>query len=107
VVTSVYAHAFEGAKSAVWPLLHTGPLPLCTHVTGDITYMCIGRRWIRLGRYGALVLVAGGTVSNDRDVMVVHMLNELVKRNEQLTPAFTCGRLGNAAARSQRCQSRK
>jgi hypothetical protein len=55
----------------------------------------------------SLVLVTGGTVSSDRDVIVVNILNELLKRKEQLTPAFSCSRLGNAAARNQCCQARK
>jgi hypothetical protein len=37
----------------------------------------------------------------------VNILNELLKRNEQLTPALACSRLGNAAARNQCCQPRK
>ena len=65
------------------------------------------RMLIALSAMRALVVVTGGTVSNDRDVVIVRILNELLKRDEQLTPALTCSRLGNAAARNQCCQPRK
>ena len=55
----------------------------------------------------ALVHVTGGVAANDRDAAVVHILNELLKRSEQLTPALSCSRLGSNAARNQCCQPRK
>jgi hypothetical protein len=60
-----------------------------------------------LSAMGALVLVTDGTVSNDRDVLVAHMFGDLLGRDEQLTPAFSRGRLSNTTARKHCCQPRK
>jgi hypothetical protein len=104
IVTPVNSRALQGAKSTV-----------CGHYCILFLYLCARmsletsrtRMLVALSAMRALVVVTGGTVSNDRDVVIVRILNELLKRNEQLTPALTCSRLGNAAARHQCCQSRK
>jgi hypothetical protein len=104
IVTSVNSRALQGAKSTVCGHYCILFLYLCARMSLETsrTHMLVALSAMR-----ALVFVTGGTVSNDRDVVVVNILNELLKRSEALTPALTCSRIGNAAARNQCCQPRK
>jgi hypothetical protein len=104
IVTSVNSRALQGAKSTVCGHYCILYLYLCARMSLETSRT---RMLIALSAMRALVVVTGGTVSNDRDVIIVRILNELLKRDEQLTPALTCSRLGNAAARSQCCQPHK
>ena len=104
IVTSVNSRALQGAKSTVCGHYCILYLYLCARMSLETSRT---RMLIALSAMRALVVVTGGTVSNDRDVVIVRILNELLKRDEQLTPALTCSRLGNAAARNQCCQPRK
>jgi Adenovirus endoprotease len=108
IVTPVNSRALQGSKSTVCGHYCVLYLYLCARMSLETLRARVqAQGGFALGAMRALVLVTGGIVSNDRDVVVVHILNELLKRNEQLTPAFTCSRIGSTAARSQCCQPRK
>jgi hypothetical protein len=87
IVTPINSRALQGAKSTVCG--HYCILYVCARMSLETSRARVqAQGGFASSTMRALVQVTGGTVSSDRDVIVVKILDELLKRNEQLTPAL-------------------
>jgi hypothetical protein len=109
IVSSVNSRSLQGAESTVCGHYCVLFLYLCARLSLETSRSRISaQHGLALSAVRTLVQVTGGVAAapNQRDAAIVRVLNDLLKRKEQLTPALACSHIGTAAAHRQCCHSR-
>ena len=109
IVASVNTRSLQGPTSSVCGHYCVLFLYLCARVSlGVSRARTSSQTGVALSAVRALVQVTGGDLAGaaERDAAVVSVLNELLKRKEQLTPALSCSHIGTAIAHRQCCHPR-